>query len=218
MGRGAQLRPEGPGAPARPRPMCRHVPTHSLVSASCLMLLRAHAQPRMHGLLNKWMPKKEHFRERLLQARAKADEICTLSPPALGKWPQIDELVAAEFVLRRSMGDPVRSGSAVWGSPRRAPLRYDGWRTAGLALVGPNEGARNREDLAERPDGGVHGEPHLVPSTLRAAAMGAAPAVQWSPYPNMGESVHVVTPPPLTRGLNMLAALTVVNANHSEVP
>jgi hypothetical protein len=38
------------------------------------------------------------------------------------------------------------------------------------------------------------------------------------PPPNMGESVHAVTPPPLTQGLNMLAALTVVNANRSEVP
>ena len=76
MGRGAQLQPEGPGAPARPRLMCCLVPTHSLVSVSRLILLRAHAQTRMHGLLKKWMPQKELFRQRLLQARAKANEIC----------------------------------------------------------------------------------------------------------------------------------------------
>ena len=196
MGRGAQLRPEGPGAPTRPRLMCCRVATHSLVLASRLMLLRAHAQTRMHGLLKKWMPQKELFRQRLLQARAKANEICTLSPPALGKWPQIDEQVAALFVLRRKMGDPVRFGSAMRGSPRRAPPPYDGWRIAGLALVDPDEGTRNREDSAERADRGVHGEPHLVPSTLRAAAMGAAPAVQWPPPQYGRERARCHSPSP----------------------
>ena len=71
--------------------------------------MRGRAQQKMHDNVKRWRRHAPELRERLLQARAHAKELCTVRPPAHGQWPKIDEKVIEAFKARRDAGDMVRS-------------------------------------------------------------------------------------------------------------
>ena len=62
----------------------------------------------MYENVKRWRSQAPKLRERLLQARAAATKICTVRPPAIGKWPKVDDQVVKDFKARRAAGDLVR--------------------------------------------------------------------------------------------------------------
>jgi hypothetical protein len=81
---------------------------------------RARAKKK-HDNVKRWRSQAPKLRERLLQARAAATKLCTVRPPARGKWPKVDEKVVDDFNKRRAAGDLVR-----WALPR-ARTRCASW-------------------------------------------------------------------------------------------
>ena len=80
--------------------------------------MRGRAQKKMYRNVRRWRSQAPELRERLLQARAAATKICVVRPPAIGKWPKVDDKVVEAFKERRAAGDLVR-----WALPR-ARTRY----------------------------------------------------------------------------------------------
>ena len=71
--------------------------------------MRGRAQQKMHDNVKRWRRQASKLRERLLQARARASELCIVRPPARGKWTKVDEKVVEAFKAQRAARGLVRS-------------------------------------------------------------------------------------------------------------
>ena len=137
--------------------------------------MRGRAQKKMYENVKRWRSQAPKLRERLLQARAAATKICTVRPPAIGKWPKVDDKVVEDFKAWRAAGDLVR-----WALPchaRAHQVRLTGVGcVADLARVGAISRAQDREGTAGGRRGRLPGEcilvsPVRVPCILASHAL-----------------------------------------------